>query len=687
MNLTVEFSGTDQPFEGERTLWVKGLPPGVQVDNATVTVRPVPAPGQPLFVEILTFANGQEPFGATKVPGTNAVEVAFHARRTLAAVRGAHLNSADLLVDLGAGVFMSINQSGALAAPGDAPYRVIDHTLPGLTVAGLRLNAHTPIGDRLDVSQITIRSLPAQVSLALGEQPPFWTQTGELTGPETSRNFAEFLQVYLDEEAELVDGYFQVPLVIHSDTIARLDATVAIEYQQVQSGLPADVGEVTLKYAVDSTPQVDSELIQLALPAGAEVTSASVQVQGAFDDSRILVGPTGQLTPSAPVPITAGRSQAQPILLETAAPTTAIDLLLSSVSETAVVDLNLRSDADGRPFDEPLLPAPVEIDLTRELAANPTWLSARLPDEFQFLAGQRYWLELQVRDGEAIWHADPAQPGKLGMLQTTNNGLSWRQTKLGGGDGPLAGYYRLRNVPDQYSVPLELSVGRGVAAERVSLQRYAPLQRIDFTIDFPEFVQALNQAARREESARCPLGEQLSNPDFERWKPVDRQIGQPEPVSQLGEVTITIAPNGLWAMAGSLEGETNFSRFVSLPDHVFLGNLDYAPASPDNVAIDAGTRRIYVVDTFNTLRVIDAETFATLGDGLRMGPSVSSLALAPDGGRLYLASQEYEGQGSVMVIDTNLLEGALSSGGGASIADVLAAVPSGASNPFELRGR
>ena len=36
------------------------------------------------------------------------------------------------------------------------------------------------------------------------------------------------------------------------------------------------------------------------------------------------------------------------------------------------------ADSDGKPFAERLLPAPVTLELDRDLAANPTWISARL---------------------------------------------------------------------------------------------------------------------------------------------------------------------------------------------------------------------------------------------------------------------------------------------------------------------
>jgi len=337
---------------------------------------------------------------------------------------------------------------------------------------------------------------------------------------------------------------------------------------------------------------------------------------------------------------------------------------------------------DGRPFDEPLLSAPVAIELSRELAGQPTWLSARLPAEFQFLPGERYWLQLQSRSGEAVWHAALGEPGSPGMLQTTNDGLSWRLTRPDGAEGPLAAYFRLRHTPERYTVPLEVLVGRGESAERVSLERFAPLKRIDFTIDFPEFAQAINQAARREESASCPQGEQLGNPNFERWRLVNQEIGEPEPVSQDGEFTVAAAPNGQWMFAG----RDDFSDFLRLPDHAVLGTVNYNPASHRHLAVSTDSRRVYMVDRSQNLHMLDGESYQPIGDPgyFPLGETmiVSGLALSPDGRLLYLAVGEFGGE--IYILDTALLEQLLNGSAEFSFDKALIPGTTEAPNPIVL---
>ena len=146
MKLSRRFPGQNIPFEGDRTLMVEGLPESARIETARVTLTPVAPPSGTLFEERISFNGaGVGSFGATKVPGSGAVEVDFHARRTLGRVLGAGLSSANLLVDLG-GLFVEINQRGAVRTPGENNLFALsaDGLLPGLTASKFKLNAPPP---------------------------------------------------------------------------------------------------------------------------------------------------------------------------------------------------------------------------------------------------------------------------------------------------------------------------------------------------------------------------------------------------------------------------------------------------------------------------------------------------------------------------------------------------------------
>ena len=113
-------------FEGDRSLSLSQLPEGARVRSARVHVTPIDGVAPDLFTEHIQFAGERGDFGATRRSGADAVEVDFHARRTLLAVRGANLDNATLQVDIGGGVFVEIADDGTIASSGDNAF-----SLPG----------------------------------------------------------------------------------------------------------------------------------------------------------------------------------------------------------------------------------------------------------------------------------------------------------------------------------------------------------------------------------------------------------------------------------------------------------------------------------------------------------------------------------------------------------------------------
>ena len=200
---------------------------GARITRARITVTPVAGPTGTLFEERIDFADPTDAartLGATKIPVNGGagtfVEIDFHKRRTLAAMTGTNLTDAELQVDLG-GVYVQINEKGAILTPSDpTAFTVTDGTLPGLTVSKFKLTAKT---DNLGptTSTVTIRSTPANLTVRLGKMAPFWARPGELAAPDTSPDFAALLQAFL-ATAAFENGYYLVPLVVHSDTLARL---------------------------------------------------------------------------------------------------------------------------------------------------------------------------------------------------------------------------------------------------------------------------------------------------------------------------------------------------------------------------------------------------------------------------------------------------------------------------------
>lgn len=681
MKLTDRYDGSGSPFEGDRTLVWRSLPANARITKASVKLRPVQRPTGELFEEIIAFTNGQGDWGVTKTKGGDFVEVNFHARRTLASVIGNNITEvvvgtprSNLQVDLGGGVYVEINDKGALRSPNDALFSLkSDGKLPSLTVNKFKFSQAPNNTGTLDVTQVTIRPVPTNVNVRLGNLPPFWTHLGELTGEDASPDFAAVLQAFL-AEAKAENGYFNVPLILHSDTIARLQLTMEIEYQSEASVMPLGLDEVQLPYDFGSLPKAQENVLQLAVPPNMRVAPSGVtaRVRGAFEETRIVYGPTGAVMPAGTVEISPAMSQAQMISLSETLKAAAFDLYVV-VTQAAKLQLDLREDLDGKPGSLSLLPGPVRFELVapvgtaqdRKTAGEVRWVSVVLPAEFQFQKDQRYWLVLECLESQTALNATPAMPGIVGMQHTKDGGLSWRDTTAAGISGPVSAFFRLRQKPERFKTPIELQVGIGEQAIRVSLDRFQPLGRVDFTLDFDEVGQAFNQYLDTVAPAACPETEYLVNGDFEQWLRVGEKLGVPTAIPLRGSVSptmIAISPDGRLAHVGA----DDVMQLVDVACNTVLDETFDISGVPNALVFHPAGGRAYLLG-LDRLQVIDTDARNTLGDTLNLKGGANALALSSDGGLLYVT--EYfsdtgavSNKGFIRAIDTLKLEQAVIKG-------------------------
>jgi YVTN family beta-propeller protein len=667
MKLSNRFDGSLAPFQGDTTSLLKSIPAKAQIQRATAIVTPVdPTRGFDPFVETITFDRAQGDWGATKslAPG-GWVEVDFHGRRTLASVRGTNLINTTLQVDLG-GAYIEINGNGAVKGPPpDGPYVIKSNSyaLPSLAVTKFKLTKPVPPPPPPqpppdpDITEVAIRSIPTNVSLRLGLLPAFWTHLGDLTGPETTPDFAAVLQAFLTN-AEVENGFYVVPLILHSDTIGRLTVELEIEYLVQETALPSGLSEVALPFDFGGPPKTQPDVLQIVVPANSRVAArgTTARVTGAFEETRIVYNPLEFVAPAGAVEILPALSHAQSISLDSDLAATAIDLLLG-VTETSKLQLDLRNDFDGKPDNTSLLPEPVPVELTGpvsgalgpEVAARFKWISVALPTEVRFQSTKkvkRYWLVLQSIEGKVDWSV-AAAPGAnaLSMQRTQDGGLSWRETSIG---GPVAGFFRLRRKPERFQMPVELQVGTGTEAVRINLDRFAPMGRVDFTLDFDEVAEALNQHLASASSSSCPEIEHLANGDFEQWLVTGDTIGTPLRIrnNQTAETAaVVFAPDGKLAYVGN-GGlrliEVACDRFI--PDRV---NFD---SGVEAIAIHPDGTRAYILSGGN-LSILDTAKLKTLGESVNKDGAIRELALSPDGQTLFAMEQL-----SVWAVSTDGLE-------------------------------
>jgi DNA-binding beta-propeller fold protein YncE len=669
MKLRDSFDGNTR-FEGDRALRWRSIPADARIVSAKVTVTPVDAKLGGPFAEPLSFNGTTGEFGATRTlsGATSAgiwVEADFHHRRTLARVVGSNLKDTTLQVDLGGGAYVEINKAGAFKTPSDPPGSLFQLTgntaaLPGLTVAKLKLTG-VPNSFQPDLTTVIIRSVPTNVSLRLGDLPPFWTHLGEMTQPEITPDFTAVLQAALTS-AKVENGFYDLPLVLHSDAIARLQVELEVEFLAQVNPLPQGLQEVVLSFDFSTLPQSTAAVLNVAVPPNTRVVpgQTTARVRGAFAETRVAYGPTGAVTPAAAVEVSAACSQAQIVALEKSVSATAVDLLIGAVTPTARLRLDLRGDLDGKPDDNSLLPGPVEFKLDQEAGKAPRWTNVPLPAEFLFAerTKQRYWLVLQSLEGKAAWSVAQA-PGAVSMQCNRDGGLSWRDTVASGVSGPVTAFFRLRRRPERFEVPIELQVGDGEQAVRVKLDRFAPLGRVDFALD-AELAQAFNQYLSKVAPPACPEGEHLANGEFEQWLVLGDKIGDSFPITlQATTGAVAAGPDGKWAYVGILKDGRAGLQIIDVacdeqgPDIPIKGTTN-----PQAVVVHPDGTSIYVFTADGSLHLIDTMTRTDLGvpsDDTKFH-SPASLAISPDGRQLYVATEN-----NVQAVGTAALERAVRS--------------------------
>ncbi|QWF20168.1 helix-hairpin-helix domain-containing protein [Nocardioides sp. LMS-CY] len=525
MRVRAEHVGRGLPFERDRRLVLRRLPVDAVVQRAVLTLTPVSTDAGGRFLETLSFGDGRGDWGATKVATSTAVEIDLHARRRLASLTGTNLGTAHLLADLGGG-FLAVDSEGGF---GDNGTFALGNavTLPGICVTGLR--APTPTASAPDISQLRVSSPPSNVTVAVEGGPVFFTHLGDLMDPVTTPDFADLLQGLL-ADLDVENGCVVVPFVLHSDTIARLDLVLEIDYAIEAGGLPDGVASAQAQYAFGGAPVAGQGALSVTAPPGLVAVAGGTtgRVQGAFAETRVVFGAvTGALPPEL-VSVGPGQSLAQQIVLPGARVASSVDLLLTAVTAEAALAIDIVDDLDGKPGRTSLLSRPADLRLTRDDAGSPTWLSVPLPAETELAAGTTRWVVVQARTGSAAWSAGPDDGDAVapGLQTTRDGGLSWRRAEGRSVTAPLRAPLRLRHTTPGFEMPLELRVGAGGAEVAVDLQRFAASGTVDFGLDFPEVAEAFNAALAAAGARPDGGGERVANGDFVTWYRVGSAVAR-----------------------------------------------------------------------------------------------------------------------------------------------------------------
>jgi predicted flap endonuclease-1-like 5' DNA nuclease len=703
------YDGSASRFQGDRTLLLQSIPANASIRKATATITPVDtSAGTDPFAETIDFkpssgnlaATGDLGATQTLVTGTTSwVEVDFHARRTLATVEGTGfdaINGAALQVDVGAGIYVEINDAGAFRAPapGNNPFLVkaSPAPLPPLTVTRMKLTQSTAP----NITRLKIRSVPTNVSLKLGGSSAFWSHPGEMSRPETTPDFAATLQTAL-QRFKVVNGYYAIPFVIHSDTLARFQVALEIDFVYQQSAIPAGLKDVVQSFDYGGTAKPESDVLQVAISSNVNIVSdgTAARVKGGFDETRVVFGPTGDVIPISNAALGPNISLAQAISFPSDLSVVAVDLFLGVTDRSVSLSLDVRTDLDGKPADGSLLTGPAKLSVDRPSSGQPVWASVPLAAKLQLQAvnpannqAKRYWIVLESLDGAALWNATAAATRNPAM-QRNSDGLSWRDVLDETSSKPLAAILRLRDKPANFQVPIELQAGKEEPANqtvppvRVSLDRFAPSQSVDLTIDaeLAQVVQKFLTNSKPAASGGCPQGEQLANGDFAQWQITGDAIGSAQNLAASGSAPtggglivgrlaassagdqVIVAPDGSIGYVETVLGQESSLQTIDvlcdrLSDAIPIGN-----GQPGSFAIHpSGARAFATTSGSSSVMVLDLNAKKAFGSPVQFaqGSSVQLMALSPDGSKLYVVIQPPHSTGTIPppevdVIDTSLL--------------------------------
>ncbi len=626
MILRAVYDGGTDPLEGERELVLRGLPADARVLAARATVMPVdPSEGRDPFAEEIRFsgpAGAVGEWGATQVRAAGFAEIDFHARRTLAGLAGSDLAGARLQVDLG-GSFVAVDPQGGLAsAAGPFLSLTDDGPVPGIAASRVRVSF---LGHAPEVAAVRVRSLPANVTLALAGRPALFFHTGELAVVRTTPDFGALLAGYLEDGAEAADGVFALPFVLHSDSIARLRVEIVIEYLRTAPLLPPGLPEAKLAYDLATVPRAGSATLEVALPPAAIPVAAASEgkIAGPFAETRIAWPPISELVEDdaagGTVELSPARSAAQPLALPDRPQgweIIAVDLRLAAVDRRVKLTFDLRRDDSDKPGADSLLAAPVPFELSRAADGGEVWLSVELPQPvtLRSASDRKAWLLLQSAEGEAAWSVGAASPGAVPLQASLDGGFSYRAATP---NAPLAARFRLRERPAGFRLPLSARLGTGAGAVWVDLARLSPLGKVAFDLSIPEISAGISAAMDRARTAADSpqRGELLADPAFARWQALGDEIGTPRPFVLGADADarfVAFAPDGRIACVALAVAEA--LRFIAWDTETGTEawHLDLALDTPRGLAVDPAGRVAYVL-VDNQIAVIDLATHRLLG--------------------------------------------------------------------------
>ena len=346
-------------------------------------------------------------------------------------------------------------------------------------------NDNNFINDKsLILTHIVIKafSFPSDLSVGIGDQPPFFAHQGELAPgvftalPDFSNELNTFLE---NNEPEERNGDLLIPLNVTS----RTDGIVS--FKRFQGGQAVDISEnlVDLGYrlqgiisgflsAADTTELAEhivldfsgtaQNSVYISLSPLAKVLEARFHIQGALSEDRLLLDNT-----SAADRLGALGSDdfllAQGFQIDAATDITSLGIMLEFIAGEAEVSVAIHSEFQEQP-GESALPG---SQVVRQFAMpeEPQDASTAHFEEFKFasplaLNPGNYWVVLSVTGGQLTWRLNDTQPNPGAFLYTRLDGSThWLQRRHPSTGKAISGIFKLTYLPQNTSNLIKTEIG------------------------------------------------------------------------------------------------------------------------------------------------------------------------------------------------------------------------------------
>ena len=323
---------------------------------------------------------------------------------------------------------------------------------------------------------------PANLSLRIGDQPPFFTHPGELasgvltTVPDFSKEINTFLENTVPEDngSDLL-----IPLILTSTS----DGIVSFKMLQNGNINPintditnlgfglegfitrffdrADTNETVEQVALDfdgSSPQP----IYLTLPPQVTITEADFQIRGSLSKEQLLLD---NVNGSQRLGVLGSGDflLAQSFRLDAERDIAAFTLLIEFSTDEVELSVAIHPDFQNQPGATALPESVMQFQFPLlgkfENINSPTLVRIDLPAAIRLNAGQ-YWIVLTTTKGKITWRINDIQPNLGGFVFSRLDGpVNWMARKHPATREPVSGCFKIHSIAQDAVDLIRISIG------------------------------------------------------------------------------------------------------------------------------------------------------------------------------------------------------------------------------------